>query len=776
MGKENVVRISGRENGHRIESRILEERIQDAVKHGARTLEIEAFGQHGLGGRLWVSREEPVFLRILGAPGQRVGSLGVHGTTIEIEGPASDDTGWLNAGAEIIVHGNAGNGICNAMAQGKVLVDGKIGARGMTMTKYNPRFSQPELWVLDSVGDYFAEFMAGGIAVICGVNPQDPDNVLGYRPCVGMVGGTIFFRGPHAGFSQADAKMVPIDDTQWEWLTHNLNEYLQKIGKPELYDVLSVRDQWQLIEARTPFEKVGVTRRSMAEFRQQIWDQELGRGGLIGDLTDLDRSPVPLITTGELRRFVPVWENSMYLPPCQASCPTGMPVQERWKLIRAGKVDEAVDLALAYTPFPATVCGYLCPNLCMQGCTRTTLNMAPIDVTTIGKQSVRAKAPELPPLTGKRVAVIGGGPAGLSVAWQLRRTGNEAVIYDLGKTLGGKIASAIPDSRIPKEVIDAELDRIHDLLPHVHLQQPLSRREFEQLKEDFDFIVVATGATKPRTLPVPGGDRLVPALDFLRRAKKGEMEVGKRVVIVGAGNVGCDVATEAHRLGAQDITLIDIQPPASFGKERKEAEHVGAKFRYPCFTREVTEKGLVLTTGELLPADTVIVSIGDQPDLSFLPEDIATERGHIVVNELQQTTDSQVFAIGDAVKPGLLTDAIGSGRKAATAIDEIARGRRPQGDTAKMIDYSRMTLEYFDPRIFEFSDMEQCGAECSSCGSCRDCGICLNVCPQTAISRKGDPDGDFELVVDADKCIGCGFCAQSCPCGIWALRENDPLG
>jgi NADPH-dependent glutamate synthase beta subunit-like oxidoreductase/glutamate synthase domain-containing protein 3/ferredoxin len=792
MVKKKAVRIPGSENGVRVESRILEERIQAAVAGGARSLEIEALGQHGIGGRIWISGTEPVNLLITGSPGQRVGSLGVPGTTIEIMGPASEDTGWLNAGAEIVIHGHAGNGTCNAMAQGKVFVDGKIGARGMTMTKYNPRFAPPELWVLDSVGDYFAEFMAGGIAVVCGVDAQDPQNVLGYRPCVGMVGGTIFFRGPQSGFSLADAKLVPIDEVQWTWLTENLLGFLRRIGKEALFESLSRRHEWQLITARSPMEKVGKKRRSIGEFHAQVWDAELGRGGLIGDLTSIDRSPIPLITSGEMRRYVPVWENRKYMPPCQAGCPTGIPVQERWRLIREGRVDEAVDLALAYTPFPATVCGYLCPNLCMQSCTRTLQRLKPVDVTLLGRASLQARTPDLPPLSGTRIAVIGGGPAGLSVAWQLRRLGHEAVIYDTARTLGGKIASVIPESRIPKDVIQAELDRVQTALPHVHLQQPLSRQEFEQLKADFDFVVIATGANVPRIIPVPGKERLIPALDFLKKAKAGEIKVGEKVVIIGAGNVGCDAATEAARLGARVITLIDIQPPASFGKEREHAEKAGATFRYPCFTREITSEGVVLTTGELLVADTVIISVGDMPGLEFLTEDIATERGFVLVNELFQTSSTKVFAIGDAVRPGLITDAIGSGRKASKAIDAIAGGARPHGDTtdlvaeykstleyfdredAPRIDMSRIKLEYFDPRIEPFDTVDACAGECSSCGSCRECGICVNLCPQAAISKQGEGNA-LKLVVDPDKCIGCGFCASSCPCGIWTLKENTPI-
>ncbi len=285
--------ISGQQDGERIESRVLEEKIQEAVNSGERRLKILAFGQHGIGGRLWKAGEEKLHVRIEGPPGQRLGSMGFANTTIEVHGPASDDTGWLNAGAEIIVHGHAGNGTANAMAQGAVRVAGNIGARGMTMTKSNPRFAPPELWVLGSVGDYFGEFMAGGIAVICGIDPQNKDNVLGYRPFVGMVSGKAFFRGPHSGYSQGDAKMVPISDDDWHWLQENIRVFLQRIGRKELAGELAERTQWQLITARSPHEKKTRQTRAMAAFHQEVWDQELGRGGIIGDLSDQDRSQIP---------------------------------------------------------------------------------------------------------------------------------------------------------------------------------------------------------------------------------------------------------------------------------------------------------------------------------------------------------------------------------------------------------------------------------------------------------------------------------------------------
>jgi len=411
----------------------------------------------------------------------------------------------------------------------------------------------------------------------------------------------------------------------------------------------------------------------------------------------------------------------------------------------------------------------------MQSCTRQISAMAPVDVSQLGRASLEAKLPELPTPGDKKIAVIGGGPAGISVAWQLRQQGHQVTIYEVAKSLGGKITQVIPESRIPKEVITKEMQRVKEVIPQVNLQQPLGADDIIQLKADFDFVVIATGAQKPRSLPIPGNERTITALDFLKAAKAGKAPVGKNVVVIGAGNVGCDAAAEAYRLGARKITLLDIQEPASFGKERDAAEAVGAKFRWPVFTREITKSGVKLTTGEEIPADTVIVSIGDVPDLEFIPESVTTEKGFVRVDDNYQTSDPQIFAIGDVVRPGLLTEAIGSGRVVAQAIGDILAGKKPAFEKRTMIDRRRVTLEYFDPRINEFADLNHCGSQCSSCGACRDCGICVSVCPRSAISRKDLGSNAYEYIVDENLCIGCGFCAGACPCGVWDLVENTPI-
>jgi len=764
------------ENLSRLESRVLEERIHQAVSEGHQDIEVIAQGQHGIGGRLWQTGREAIRIRVTGTSGQRLGSMGFPNTTIDCMGSASDDVGWLNAGAEIIVRGNVTNGAGNAMAQGRISIAGDTGARAMTMTKHNPRFSPPEMWILGSVGDSFAEFMAGGIAVICGHGSPRKENVLGYRPCVGMVGGKIFFRGPHQGYSDQDARLSVPDDEEWLWLTEGLRDFLGRIGQEDLYPHLALdRSAWSLLVARKPYEKVGNPARKMSTFRKEVWDKNLGIGGLIGDLTQVDMSPVEVIARGDLRRYIPLWENETYLPPCQAHCPTGIPVQKRWEFIRKGAMDEAVDLALKYTPFPATVCGYLCPNLCMDHCTRRTANWPSVDITQLGKSSLEAKTPTRAPETGKRIAVIGGGPAGLSVAWQLWLKGHEPVIYDYQERLGGKITATIPESRIPEEVVSHELKRITDRIPWVRLTAALKKHEFKKIKDDFDYIVIAAGAQKPRKLTIPGAERAQSALDFLRRAKQNDVVSDGRVVVIGAGNVGCDAAAEAFRLGAKSVTLIDIQEPASFGKERKAAEDAGAQFLWPRFTQAITEEGVVLTEGGVLSADTVIVAIGDEPVLDFLTDGIKTEKGFISVDDRFRTTDPRVFAIGDAVCPGLLTEAIGAGCAAARRIDELLRGVEETWDRLPEIEPERIHLEYYPPETGIAETPSACAGQCASCGACRDCGVCENLCPEQAISRTPEVGEPYEYVVDESRCIGCGFCAGACPCGIWRLVENVPL-
>ncbi|MBT3178344.1 MAG: FAD-dependent oxidoreductase [Desulfobacula sp.] len=776
MNKDAFIKISGKKDDKRIPSRVLEEIIHRHIKNGRKSIEIEGYGQHGIGGRLWDAGNDEIHIRITGQSGQRAGSLGNANTRIEVMGPASDDIGWLNAGSEIIVHGNASNGVMNGAAQGKVFIGGSIGARGMTMTKRNPRFEPPELWVLGTAGDYFGEFMAGGIAVICGHDTDLKDQILGYRPLVGMVGGKVFTRGNAKGFSQKDAKLSLLSDEDWNWLLSHLSIFLENINKKELLKSFSKRSQWQLLEAKSPQEKAsGPEKHSMSWFREKVWEKELGKGGLIGDLQEIKKDKIPLITRGDLRRYIPVWEQGRYMAPCQAACPTGIPVQKRWDMVRLDNIDEAISMGLEYTPFPSIVCGYLCPSPCMASCTRNQNYMSPIDVRLLGRAGENVKIPKPSKKTKMRIAVIGAGPGGISAAWHLTLKGHTAVLFDTGDTLGGKISSVIPGSRIPKKTLKAELNRVKKVISNIKLNQEVNNTEFLKIKYDYDFTIVAAGSKRSRSLPVPGIERAVFANDFLESSKKDQSVPGKKVVIIGAGNVGCDVATEAHRLGAEEVTMIDVQEPAAFGKEKEDAQSIGAIFRWPCFTKKITKKGVVLQDGEFLKADTVVISIGDIPDLDFLDETITLENGFITVDQFNRTSDPRVFAIGDVVGPGLITDAIGAGRRAALNIDRIIGGKTPDlGEILPQVDKQRISLEYYNPRN-NADNLSDCGTDCASCGQCRDCGICVAVCPEGAIERVEINKQDFEYKVDQDLCIGCGFCKGACPCGIWDLIPNTAL-
>ena len=591
-----------------------------------------------------------------------------------------------------------------------------------------------------------------------------------------MVGGKVFVRGSVKGFSEKDAKLSYLTDDDWEWLRDNLAVFLEKIEKKDLLKSLSDRHLWQLVEARSPQEKAeGPDRLSMSAFRERVWDRELGRGGLIGDLQEMEKGTIPLITRGELRRYIPIWEQGTYAAPCQAACPTGIPVQERWKMVRLDNIDEAISMGLEYTPFPATVCGYLCPSPCMASCTRNQGYMSPINVRLLGRAGETVKLPKIKKKSKKKIAVSGAGPGGSSAAWHLTLSGHTATLFDTGDTIGGKISSVIPGSRIPAETLEAELLRARELIKDVKLNQTISSKEFSKIKYDYDFTIIAAGAKKPRTLPIPGIEKAVFANDFLEKAKKDKAEPGKTVVIIGAGNVGCDVATEAHRLGARTITMIDVQKPAAFGKEREDAEAVGATFKWPVFTKQITKNGVVLEDGEVLKADTVVISIGDIPDLDFLDDSIIVENGFIHVDPFSRTSDPRVFAIGDVVGPGLITDAIGAGRRAAISIDRIISGKSPDhGEILPVVDKDRISLEYYHPRNTA-DTLNECGDDCASCGQCKDCSICVSVCPEGAISRVETGKDGFQYQADPDLCIGCGFCKGACPCGIWDLIPNTPM-
>ncbi|MCL4475591.1 MAG: FAD-dependent oxidoreductase [Nitrospirae bacterium] len=773
----SMLTIHGAVNGNRVPSRILEEQIQQAVREGARELHVIAEGQHGIGGRIW-PRGEAVKITVEGPVGQRLGSMGMPGTEIVVRGSSSDDIGWLNCGAKITVLGDVTNGAFNAAAQGILYVQGGGGARCDTMTKHNPRFDPPQSWYFRDVGDSFAEFKAGGIAVVCGVKPRNPENILGYRPCVGMVGGTIYFRGPIKGYSERDVKLLDLTPQDWEWLRTNMQPFLEAIDRMPSYEELTrSSDDWKKLMAYTPQEKRGRKwfKVTTSDFRKNIWEKEVGQGGIFAEYLNHDLTLLPYITTGTERRNRPLWANEKYAPPCAYACPTQIPSHKRASLIRQGRLNDALELVLKYSPLPATVCGEICPNLCMQSCTRAHLDK-PLEIDMMGKLALDLPAPKKEPATGHKIAVIGGGPAGMSAAWQLALKGHTVDLYEAGDKLGGKIELCIPRERLPHQILEKEVSRFRELGVNLHLGIKVTREKFDEIYKSHEVVVLACGAHEPRKVSFPGSEEIVSAYDFLKNINLGNRPdlKGKKVVVIGAGNVGMDVASEAYNNGAESVVAVDIQKPAAFGAELEIAKVKGTQVLWPKFTERYdrNERKIYFKDGTSLDADFVVMSIGDVPQLDFLPPGIHTERGWIVVNQKYQTSDVKVYAIGDATGLGLVTHAIGHGRLTADYIHYELMHAPRQPEIQQVIPYEKIKTEYYDVCRGDFVSPEVSANRCMSCATCRDCHMCESTCYWGAISRIEHADGAYEYVVDDSLCIGCGFCAGVCPCGVWEMVEN----
>ncbi len=759
------------DNKKRISTQQLLQKIYAALESGETEFEVLSSGHHDIGGPLWTEDGTPLKFKVKN-PGQRVGSFGLNGTEIVVEGSAPADAGWLNAGATLVIKGDGGDTTAHCAASGKIYVAGRVGTRSGSLMKHDPAYEPPEFWVMKNTGSFSFEFMGGGIAVICGVGCEDAESVLGDRGCEGMVGGTIYIRGPVKGLSD-DVWLLDLDAADREFLTQGIPFFLDKVDRKNLLPTLTDFSQWQKIVAKTYEERKVHHRITMREFRQNKWVT----GGIFGDVVKDDYLHVAgLVNAGDDRLKIPRWQDKKYGAPCQTSCPSAIPTQDRIKLLRQGKVKEALELVLNYSPFPASVCGEVCPNLCMDACTRQFLDH-PVAVKELGRLSLEAASPQPAAATGKKVAVIGGGPGGLSAAWQLRLAGHEVTIYEADKEVGGKLRQVIPTSRLPENSLNTEIDRVKKLGISILTQTPVDAALFDKIRKENNAVVIASGAHNAVVIPFPGHDRLVKGLDFLKEINNGKRpEVGERVVVIGAGNAGMDVCLGAYAMGAKKVTAIDIQRPAAYKHEIDGVKALGGEIRWPVFTEKIDERGLWTKDGALIEADTVIIAIGERPDLSYVPREWLSDRGMMDVDDCWQTVKAPgVFALGDTIKPGLLTHAIGQGTDVALQINNYLAGktlepiRKPE-----VIPQSCLSKELFRPQNrgrFCVTDAKAETNRCLSCGTCRDCSMCLEACPEGAIRRVEKEGGVFEYVSDDHLCIGCGICAGICPCGIWAMEQ-----
>jgi NADPH-dependent glutamate synthase beta subunit-like oxidoreductase/Pyruvate/2-oxoacid:ferredoxin oxidoreductase delta subunit len=549
--------------------------------------------------------------------------------------------------------------------------------------------------------------------------------------------------------------------------------FLGKIGRSELENELTDFSRWQKIVAKS-YEELNVrSRMTMREFRDQKW---IGNGGIFAEILKDDYSHVAgLVNAGADRIKIPHWQDKRFGAPCQVACPSNIPTQDRINLLRQGKYEEALALVLKYSPFPASVCGEVCPNLCMDACSRRYIDK-PVAMKELGRLSRDVAPPPLLPATGKQVSVIGGGPGGLAAAWQLRLLGHEVTVYEADQEIGGKLRQVIPTDRLPADALASEIQRIKDIGITVRNNTRIDADLFATIQKESDAVVIASGAHNAVVIPFPGHELLTKGLDFLKDVNAGKKpKVGKRVIVIGAGNAGMDVCLGAYAMGAEQVLAIDVQRPAAYKHEIDSVKALGGEIRWPIFTEKVTAEGLWTKDGELIVADEVIIAIGERPDLSFVPRAWLTDRGMMDVDACSQVVKaSGVFAIGDTTKPGLLTHAIGGGQEAAFQINDYLAGRELKPIIKpEMINQSCLSKELFKPRNrgrFCVTDARDETLRCISCGTCRDCSMCLEACPEGAISRIEKVDGTFEYVSDEDVCIGCSICAGICPCGVWAME------
>jgi NADPH-dependent glutamate synthase beta subunit-like oxidoreductase len=401
------------------------------------------------------------------------------------------------------------------------------------------------------------------------------------------------------------------------------------------------------------------------------------------------------------------------LVPCKAACPAHIDVPGYLRTCAQGKRDEANAIIREKVPFPG-ILGRVCIHPCEDACRRGKVNEA-ISICALkryaadGDKGIWKNENRIAADTGKKVAIVGAGPAGLTAAFYLRKNGHAVTIFDTGKAAGGMMRYGIPEFRLPREVLDKEINEILDLGIDLKSGQVLGKDiTLDQLTSDgYDAVFLGVGAQDSSRIPLEGCN--VPdvlwGVEFLRGVAEGDdIKLKDNVVVIGGGNVAVDVAMTALRCGAGDVKMVCLEcldeMPAS-PRELEEAKAEGVEImpswgpdRVISEDGKVTRMDLVECTcvfdeqGQFCPefsenkecilVDQVILAVDQASDLSFLEDNsrIKIDRGLIVVNEDSLETDMKgIYAGGDITKaPGAIIHAIAAGRKAAASIDNAIGG------------------------------------------------------------------------------------------------------